>query len=1138
MASAGLTPGPRAVHACVVAAAAAGDADGALDAMRRAHAAGLRPLPESYVALIHAFAGVGDAAAARAVLASMARAVPDARQGWLALCASLFRAGLGHDAEAALLRGRRADGWQPDADVFLEWMVWLCSTQGARGAKLAQFILSKDMRSAGVEPDIRHANTLLAADAFMLSPNVGEQTLLAISDGAFGPLCRPTADSHAIVMEAHLEVIESAARRAAPRLAGPDKEARMRLLANQNSGNNGHGSAAGNNGNGNSGNGNNNDIDPVAAVFASDPANYSQRGLDEGSDGVGAGHEALDEALGEMLKAGILPNRRVHAAMTRAKLVGGARSSVILSFFRMMVKLAKPGGGKRTDLLPDETMGALVAMLSEEGRPWDLLEVVSAAADDGRQLPAEAFGPRGLDAERLALAEEAFAAAEAAAAEGGASDDDEIEEEEEYFERGVESFFGDDDDENEERKERQRQRQEKQEWQKQKQMQQQRRRPSLSASSFLSPIADWIPKKLAAATSARVPGPGLVGLGAKKEEEDEDEGWELFAADGDNASSSSSPSASASFSSSSTSSSPSPDGVLIETLVDAQGRPQRRVTLSAGNAGSSVGAGGGGESSRHWVNSDGAVVVSALSPVYSSPEGDEEDDDDEHKNVGPGVAGAMVPISKATRDQLVAELAARGLPFAGMRRGEQYEAVKAARASDRTRTGGASDLDAVVAKRERAALALAAREAAKVAAAADEAASKAQADIEWTMTEYQDCEIVARYKYMAPPPGAEGAGDPDFHKIVRLPGSGIKDRADEEEETYEALLARVEASLAHIPVINTIHDGFKDDAFLEMTSKEVQEQAISRLLSGEPDEDDSLDLLDGYAYGGLARDRRNRVFPPHWPEGTRASALALSLLEAAERCGAGPTAADLAALAAAAAAAEEGPDKEQLALAVARRLGDGSELRDALSAPLVEAVGADLRRATRGGGGGDSLSSSSSSSARAVVEAALSAAGIGSHHAPAAGALSSAASAVDADEVVEAAGGDDDEDAEARAREEAEAEAVAAAVARAAAERAASPTPRIEGEVVRSPSAAAAAAAAAAANAAGRKAPSASSSLSSEDEEEEEEQEEEEDEDDEDEDDENEIPAAVKLVDDDDDEGGLEAGREEEGEGGTFAEDE
>jgi hypothetical protein len=87
---------------------------------------GLRPLPESYVALIIAFTTVRDAAAARAVLASMQRAAPDARPGWLALCAGLFRAGLGGaPALAGPLAGRRLRGvWDEAGDRARPWPSW------------------------------------------------------------------------------------------------------------------------------------------------------------------------------------------------------------------------------------------------------------------------------------------------------------------------------------------------------------------------------------------------------------------------------------------------------------------------------------------------------------------------------------------------------------------------------------------------------------------------------------------------------------------------------------------------------------------------------------------------------------------------------------------------------------------------------------------------------------------------------------------------------------------------------------------------------------------------------------------------------------------------------------------------------
>ena len=1122
MASAGIAPGPRAVHACVVAAAAADDADGALDAMRRAHAAGLRPLPESYVALIHAFARVEDAAAARAVLASMARAVPDAREGWLALCSALFRAGLGDDAEAALLRGRRADGWQPDAEVYLDWIVWLCSEGGARGAKLAQFIFSKDMRAAGVEPDIRHANTLLAADAFLLSPNTGEKTLFAISDGAFGPRCRPNADSHAIVMEAHLEVIESAARKVAHRLSGSEKEARL-VAAN---------AAAGLNNSSGGGGGDSTDSDPVAAIFSADPANYTQRGLDEGSDGVGAGHEALDEALGVMLQAGISPNKRVHAAMTRAKLLGGAGPNVIMGFFRRMARLGKPG--TRTELLPDETMQALVWLLSDTRQPWHLLEVVSAAADDGRELPAGAFGPRGVDAEALIAAGaaeeegEAFAAAaEAVAAEEEGEGEGEGE--------AVKGFFGDDDDEDDEEAKssaaaaatssppRQ-------------------RSHVFSASSLLSPITDWIPAALAGATADRVPG-GLVDFKAAAAraraqqaatDAAEDDGggrgeWEEV---------SSAPSA---FASSSTVVDKQ-DGVLIETLVDAQGNRHRRVVVFS-SSGKGKG-GGGGESdddddegeggSEHWVDADGAVVAvpERLSGVsLSSPPSSSE--------VGPGSNAVPVSISKMTRDQLVAELAARGLPHAGMKRPEQYLAVKGARAATKAGGGGASDLDDVAVKRELAALAVAAREAAKVSAAADESAAAAAADVVWEGETWVDGEVVAtRAPYQAPPPWSKYAGE-DEVKTIRLPGSGLqgteKDEGEEEEEevvTDESLLAEARAELAHLPDLFSIHDGDDDDKVLDMTAKEVNERSIARLISGVPDEEDSQNLSYGYPYGP------NDPFadpPAWWPEdGVRVSELGLGLFVAVERCGVVATAADLTVLAAAAA----GERDCALAVAVAERLGDGSYLRASLAPHVVEAVGLDLRRATRvstsksesesSGGGRDSAAAAAApSSARAAVEAALAAAGIGSpshSHSHAAAAVKEAGSiAAAAAEEAEEQGDEEEEEA-------ARAEAVAAAVARAAAERAASPAPRLEGgglgrSVPSSSSSAAAAAPAARKAAAAPRASDAvvaSTSSSSVDEGEEEKEEGEEEEE--------EVVAAAELLDLDTDVGNDEEEEEEEGE--------
>ena len=85
MATAGLTPGPRAYHGLVFAYVKAGDAEGALDALRAAHEAGIQPIAESYTVLIHAFMQQDNVVDAELVLVSMKRAGLDARPGWLML---------------------------------------------------------------------------------------------------------------------------------------------------------------------------------------------------------------------------------------------------------------------------------------------------------------------------------------------------------------------------------------------------------------------------------------------------------------------------------------------------------------------------------------------------------------------------------------------------------------------------------------------------------------------------------------------------------------------------------------------------------------------------------------------------------------------------------------------------------------------------------------------------------------------------------------------------------------------------------------------------------------------------------------------------------------------------------------------
>lgn len=59
MALAGLDAGPRAYHGLVVAYTRAGDAEGALEALKKAFIAGAKPLPETMVAVARLYGATG-----------------------------------------------------------------------------------------------------------------------------------------------------------------------------------------------------------------------------------------------------------------------------------------------------------------------------------------------------------------------------------------------------------------------------------------------------------------------------------------------------------------------------------------------------------------------------------------------------------------------------------------------------------------------------------------------------------------------------------------------------------------------------------------------------------------------------------------------------------------------------------------------------------------------------------------------------------------------------------------------------------------------------------------------------------------------------------------------------------------------
>ncbi|KAG2537705.1 hypothetical protein PVAP13_9NG267200 [Panicum virgatum] len=85
MVAAGLSPGPRSFHGLVAAHVLAGDAEGAMQSLRRELSSGVRPLHETFVALVRIFAKKGLSTRGMEILAAMERYKYDIRKAWLIL---------------------------------------------------------------------------------------------------------------------------------------------------------------------------------------------------------------------------------------------------------------------------------------------------------------------------------------------------------------------------------------------------------------------------------------------------------------------------------------------------------------------------------------------------------------------------------------------------------------------------------------------------------------------------------------------------------------------------------------------------------------------------------------------------------------------------------------------------------------------------------------------------------------------------------------------------------------------------------------------------------------------------------------------------------------------------------------------
>ncbi|KAK9786294.1 hypothetical protein WJX73_001678 [Symbiochloris irregularis] len=198
MEDAGLPPGPCAYHSLIFSYVRAGQAEAALQAVRREWNAGLRPLSESYCVVITAFVEADADDVAKAVLDSMLRTGLDPRPGWLALTKACIRAELSVPAWQHIEEGQR-QGWAPDAELCEMLIEVICRVKSRLDRGL-EFVRD-DMPAMGITPTISHANALVRAYAVMDRPFATWWPLSLVMDGTLGPLCRPNTDTFNAVMQ-------------------------------------------------------------------------------------------------------------------------------------------------------------------------------------------------------------------------------------------------------------------------------------------------------------------------------------------------------------------------------------------------------------------------------------------------------------------------------------------------------------------------------------------------------------------------------------------------------------------------------------------------------------------------------------------------------------------------------------------------------------------------------------------------------------------------------------------------------------------------------------------------------------------------------------------------------------------------